>query len=98
MDRKDVEKIHESIKLLALPEKPKRGLTSFFCFREEQIENLKSKHPEKSFIELSSVLSEKWKNLSEGEKRRYEEISQKSYAEQDVKIEAYNQKYKAKLV
>ena len=54
---------------LVLPKKP---MTSFFMFREENIEKIKRKNPKASVKELSVILGQQWKELDEGKKGIYQ--------------------------
>jgi len=54
---------------LVLPKKP---MTSYFMFREENIENIKRKNPKANIKELSVILGQQWKELDEGKKEVYQ--------------------------
>ncbi len=94
---KEVKEIKRQIMELGLPEKPKKGLTAFFCFRQDLIEKVKKDYPDKSYIELASVLGEKWGKMSEADKKKYEEKSKKLSESYAKEIKDYNNKNEGKL-
>ncbi|XVF14220.1 hypothetical protein REPUB_Repub09cG0039500 [Reevesia pubescens] len=51
---------------------PKRSMSSFMFFSRMERESLKKSNPGVSFTELSRIIGEKWKKLSEDEKQPYE--------------------------
>ncbi|XVF14219.1 hypothetical protein REPUB_Repub09cG0039400 [Reevesia pubescens] len=54
------------------PNAPKRAMSGFMFFSQMERENLKKSNPGASFTELSKIIGEKWKKLSEEEKQPYE--------------------------
>ena len=50
---------------------PKKPLTSFFLFRDENVEKVKRQYPNKRVTEQMSMISEMWKNLTEEQKEAY---------------------------
>ncbi|KAG9290516.1 hypothetical protein G9A89_002491 [Geosiphon pyriformis] len=54
---------------------PKRGLSSYMFFVKEQRETVKNEHPEADFKEVSKLVAEKWKQLSDKEKEPYKQMA-----------------------
>ncbi len=51
-----------------LESKPKKNLNGYMLFREEKIEDLKAKNPDKSMTEQSQMLGEMWREMSDKQK------------------------------
>ncbi|KAK9747679.1 hypothetical protein RND81_02G008200 [Saponaria officinalis] len=49
--------------------------TAFFIFSRVEYENIKRENPGKSFIELGRIRAERWRNMSDEEKQRYERMT-----------------------
>eukprot|EP00246_Nothoceros_aenigmaticus_P005006 TRINITY_DN16810_c0_g1_i2.p1 TRINITY_DN16810_c0_g1~~TRINITY_DN16810_c0_g1_i2.p1 ORF type:complete len:512 (+),score=129.69 TRINITY_DN16810_c0_g1_i2:394-1929(+) len=52
--------------------KVKKPLAPFLLFSKEQRPLVKKDHPDASFKDMNVLLGEKWKNVSDGEKKAYE--------------------------
>ena len=59
------------------PNAPEKWNTSYIIFCNEQREKLKRENSSLSATEMTKHFGQLWKSLSEGDKKRYEEISQK---------------------
>ncbi|KAG0751912.1 hypothetical protein G6F57_017189 [Rhizopus arrhizus] len=53
------------------PSAPKRGLSAYMFFSQDQRPNVKEENPKASFGEIGKILGERWKALSEEEKKPY---------------------------
>ncbi|GKY93162.1 hypothetical protein MPSEU_000284200 [Mayamaea pseudoterrestris] len=53
------------------PDAPKKPMTAYIAFCNETRPGLKNSHPEKSFGELTKIVSEAWGKLSTEEKQKY---------------------------
>jgi len=54
------------------PNAPKRGLSAYMFFANEQRENVRSENPGIAFGQVGKVLGERWKALSEKQRQPYE--------------------------
>ncbi|KAI9314175.1 high mobility group box domain-containing protein [Dichotomocladium elegans] len=50
---------------------PKRGLSAYMFFSQDQRPKVKEENPDASFGSIGKILGEKWKNMSEQEKAPY---------------------------
>lgn len=54
------------------PNAPKRGLSAYMFFANEQRDNVREENPGISFGQVGKVLGERWKALSEKQRGPYE--------------------------
>jgi len=54
------------------PNAPKRGLSAYMFFANEQRENVRNENPGIAFGQVGKVLGERWKALSEKQRQPYE--------------------------
>ncbi|XP_012483714.1 FACT complex subunit SSRP1 [Gossypium raimondii] len=71
------------------PNAPKRAMSGFMFFSQVERENIKKTNPGASFAEISRILGEKWKKLSEEEKEPYEAKAKVDKRRYDVERNAY---------
>ena len=57
--------------------KPKRGLSAYMFFCQEQRPEVAKKHPEMKFGELGKMLGEMWRALDESKKEPYKQKAMK---------------------
>ncbi|KAI7864901.1 high mobility group box domain-containing protein [Spinellus fusiger] len=62
------------------PSAPKRGLSAYMFFSQDQRQQVKDENPEATFGSIGKLLGEKWKKMSDTDKKPYIEK-----AEQDKK-------------
>ncbi|KAL1968320.1 hypothetical protein VTN77DRAFT_1849 [Rasamsonia byssochlamydoides] len=55
------------------PNAPKRGLSAYMFFANEQREAVREQNPGISFGQVGKLLGERWKSLTEEQRRPYEE-------------------------
>eukprot|EP00301_Raphidiophrys_heterophryoidea_P005784 c12394_g1_i3.p1 GENE.c12394_g1_i3~~c12394_g1_i3.p1 ORF type:complete len:245 (+),score=70.60 c12394_g1_i3:222-956(+) len=72
------------------PNAPKKGLTDFMLFQQDMRAEVKKEHPEATFGEIGKILGEKWKNISQAEKLKYQERSQKDKERYRAEKEKYD--------
>ncbi|XP_058096079.1 high mobility group B protein 6-like [Magnolia sinica] len=72
------------------PLKPKQPLTAFFLYSNERRVALLTEN--KNVLEVSKLLGEEWKNLSEEKRAPYEEIAKKQREDYLQQMELYKQK------
>lgn len=69
------------------PNAPKRALSAYMFFANDQREVVRTENPSASFGQIGKLLGEKWKSLSESEKKPYEDKAsedKKRYEEQKL--------------
>ncbi|OAA67572.1 nucleosome binding protein [Cordyceps fumosorosea ARSEF 2679] len=54
------------------PNAPKRGLSAYMFFANEQRENVREENPDVTFGQVGKILGERWKALSEKQRAPYE--------------------------
>jgi len=54
------------------PNAPKRGLSAYMFFANEQRENVREENPGVSFGQVGKILGERWKALSDKQRAPYE--------------------------
>ncbi|KIW12515.1 non-histone chromosomal protein 6 [Exophiala spinifera] len=73
------------------PNAPKRGLSAYMFFANEQRENVREENPGISFGQVGKVLGDKWKALSEKQREPYEKkaaADKKRYEDEKAKYNA----------
>ncbi|ORZ01322.1 high mobility group box domain-containing protein [Syncephalastrum racemosum] len=50
---------------------PKRGLSAYMFFSQENRQKVKDEHPDANFGTIGKILGEKWKNMTDQEKAPY---------------------------
>ena len=58
------------------PKAPKRSLSAWIIFTTEQRPIFKVKNPEKSNTELTTLMSQEWRNMTDGDKKKYEDLAE----------------------
>ncbi|RMD40096.1 hypothetical protein DV735_g5036, partial [Chaetothyriales sp. CBS 134920] len=73
------------------PNAPKRGLSAYMFFANEQRETVREENPGISFGQVGKVLGDKWKALSEKQREPYEKkaaADKKRYEDEKAKYAA----------
>ncbi|KKY26747.1 putative nucleosome binding protein [Phaeomoniella chlamydospora] len=73
------------------PNAPKRGLSAYMFFANEQRENVRDENPGVTFGQVGKILGDRWKALSEKQREPYE----RKAAEDKKRYEAEKAKYQA---
>jgi len=55
------------------PNAPKRGLSAYMFFANDQRDNVREEHPGIAFGQVGKVLGERWKALSTSERKPYDD-------------------------
>ena len=76
-----------------LPPKPKRALGSFFAYKRDNYDKLKSQNPELKLTELTSLIGERYKQMTDKEKLKYESQYKEEKKVSDKALEEWNTKY-----
>lgn len=71
------------------PKRPKRPKTSYLYFCDEKRPLVKSQHPEFKVGEIMKELGKMWKELSDSDKAKYNELYQKDKARYEEELEEY---------
>ncbi|CEP14314.1 hypothetical protein [Parasitella parasitica] len=53
------------------PNAPKRGLSAYMFFSQDQRATVKEENPEATFGQIGKILGDKWKNMSDEQKKPY---------------------------
>ncbi|KAF7727452.1 Non-histone chromosomal protein 6 [Apophysomyces ossiformis] len=72
------------------PNAPKRGLSAYMFFSQENRQKVKDENKDASFGTIGKILGEKWKNMSDEEKKPYiekAEADKKRYEEEKAAAE-----------
>ncbi|TKY60706.1 High mobility group B protein 13 [Spatholobus suberectus] len=72
------------------PMKPKHPMSAYFLFTNDRRAALLSEN--KNFLEVPKITAEEWKNMTEGQRRPYEEMAKKNKEKYTLEMEAYKQK------
>lgn len=66
--------------------KPKKPLSSWMLFNQEQYEPTRKKNPDLSMVEITKANSEKWRAMTEKQKEKYDKIKEKDQARYDKEM------------
>ncbi|THV44022.1 hypothetical protein BGAL_0761g00010 [Botrytis galanthina] len=72
------------------PNAPKRGLSAYMFFANEQRDNVREENPGISFGQVGKVLGERWKALNEKQRTPYEESAAKDKKRYEEEKANYN--------
>ncbi|KHN16752.1 High mobility group B protein 6 [Glycine soja] len=72
------------------PLKPKHPMSAYFLFTNDRRAALAAEN--KNFLEVPKITFEEWKNMTEEQKRPYEEMAKKNKEQYALEMEAYKQK------
>ncbi|KAA8646267.1 hypothetical protein EYZ11_000624 [Aspergillus tanneri] len=73
------------------PNAPKRGLSAYMFFANDNREKVREENPGITFGQVGKMLGEKWKALSDSERRPYEEkaaADKKRYEDEKASYQA----------
>lgn len=74
------------------PDAPKRPLSAYMFFSQDQRERVKNANPEAGFGEVGRLLGAKWKEMSEAEKKPYNDMANRDKARAEAEKAAYNKR------
>jgi len=74
------------------PNKPKRSMSSFMYFANEQRQSVRDKYPDIKITEIGKKLSEMWKVMSQEEKQKYIDQAEKDKNRYTSEMEIYKKK------
>jgi len=74
------------------PNAPKRSLSAFFWFCNDERARVKAGNPEYGIGDVAKVLGKMWSEASQDTKRKYEAMAERDKARYDREIAAYKQR------
>jgi hypothetical protein len=72
------------------PKKPKKALSAFMIFSNENRARIKDAHPDASFGEIGKILGQEWNSMSESDKKPYAEKSQEDKDRYNEEMKAFS--------
>ncbi|KAF6817476.1 nucleosome binding protein [Colletotrichum musicola] len=72
------------------PNAPKRGLSAYMFFANEQRENVREENPGISFGQVGKILGERWKALNDKQRQPYEAKAATDKKRYEDEKQAYN--------
>jgi len=72
------------------PNAPKRGLSAYMFFANEQRDNVREENPGVSFGQVGKILGERWKALSDKQRAPYEAKAAADKKRYEDEKQAYN--------
>lgn len=73
------------------PNAPKRPLSTFFLFSQDERPKIKKDNPSLSVADIAKLIGERWRTISEDRKRHYEEKARQEKERYDREIAEYKQ-------
>eukprot|EP00164_Ancoracysta_twista_P000548 GFYU01000731.1.p1 GENE.GFYU01000731.1~~GFYU01000731.1.p1 ORF type:complete len:131 (-),score=63.44 GFYU01000731.1:335-685(-) len=68
---------------------PKKGLSAFMFFSKEQRDTAKKNNPDASFGDIGRILGEMWRQATDKDKKKYEQMAEKDKARYEKEMAAY---------
>ena len=65
----------KKVKKVKDPKAPKRALSAWIIYTNELRPKFKADNPEKSTTELTTLMSQEWRNMSDSDKKKYENLA-----------------------
>jgi hypothetical protein len=73
------------------PNAPKRPLSAFFIFSQDERPKVKSQNASLSVADVAKVIGEKWRSAPDDLKRRYEKAAKEAKERYEIEMQAYKQ-------
>ena len=73
------------------PNAPKRPLSTFFLFSQDERPKIKKDNPALSVADIAKLIGERWRAIGEDKKRHYEERARVEKERYDREIAEYKQ-------
>ena len=73
------------------PNAPKRPLSAFFIFSQEERPKVKLQNASLSVADVAKVIGEKWRSAPEDTKRRFEKAAKEAKERYELEMQAYKQ-------
>ncbi|PWZ01513.1 putative NHP6B-nonhistone chromosomal protein [Testicularia cyperi] len=74
------------------PEAPKRPLSAYMFFSQDHRERVKAANPEAGFGDVGRLLGAKWKEMSDAEKKPYNDMANRDKARAEAEKAAYHKR------
>ena len=71
------------------PNAPKRNKSPYLFFCEASREGIRKKHPDMKMTDVSKELGKMWKDLTEGEKGKYEKMAERDKVRYEKEMVVY---------
>lgn len=71
------------------PNAPKRPLSTFFLFSQDERPKIKKDNPSLSVADIAKVIGERWRSIGDDKKRQYEERARQEKERYDREITEY---------
>ena len=65
----------KKVKKVKDPKAPKRALSAWIIYTTEQRSKFKAENPEKSNTELTTLMSQEWRNMTDEDKKKYTDLA-----------------------
>ena len=76
------------------PNAPKRPQSSYFLFAHDKRAEIKAKMPDAKVTEIAKELGKLWKDVSDAERKKYEEMALKEKEKYQRELNKYNKNSK----
>ena len=73
------------------PNAPKRPLSTFFLFSQDERPKIKKDNPSLSVADIAKMIGERWRGIGEEKKRHYEDRARTEKERYEREITAYKQ-------
>jgi len=71
------------------PNAPKRPLSTFFLFSQDERPKIKKDNPSLSVADIAKVIGERWRSIGDDKKRQYEERARQAKEVYDRQVAEY---------
>ncbi|CAF1575773.1 unnamed protein product [Rotaria magnacalcarata] len=71
------------------PNAPKRPLSTFFLFSQDERPKIKKDNPSLSVADVAKLIGERWRSITEDKKRHYEERARAEKERYDKAVAEY---------
>ena len=71
------------------PNAPKRPLSAFFIFSQDERPKIKSQNASLSVADVAKAIGEKWRAAPEDLKRKYEKAAKEAKERYEIELQAY---------
>lgn len=89
--------MQEEIEEISLPEKPKKPLTMYFRYRQDESKLIKEKNPNITSEDYNKKLQEGWDSLDDTKKQNYQKAMDKEGKTYEKDLEKFVEANKDKL-
>ena len=76
-----------------IPAPPKRALTAYFIFMKDKRSEIVKANPDSKITQISTLLGNEWKALSDKEKKKYKDLAVKAKEQYAKDLQDYTEKH-----